>query len=335
MADYKYFPQEVVERILDTSTPADVAVRMVQEHITKVVDTLTQSQNAEMMLEAQRLGQAIHRANDRDRQNKMHNLYLDIKVKDVREEFMLIMTTCNNAAFIVIGDALDKVRQLPEYQGRFSQMRRAFNHAEQEREAYKRALRHSTYRWLDPRDFTDEQKKRFAPDLTIEEYSDYWECIGGKAYLKVLDEVNVLRNKFRLSVEAHGLPHAEASAAVLAGASMLILCEAVFSKSVKRLCVGYSLSKQDAFDRMKDFSLKRMMLAWGKCVRQMGPVTKLDDQESRNIEMTLEQLVAHWNDTTFFYSSIIEAAEDFPEVFRTKGEQKKYIRMLSEKAAQK
>lgn len=332
---YKYFSEEAVKAVLDPSKKAEETVRIVMDCIENNVGDLTDEQKREMQLEAKQLQGEIQKMLSKtqayDRQNKLHRLYLDTKIKAAAEDFMLALTTCNNAAYIVMKDAIDQVRQLPEYGARCSMMRKRFNNAEREWQMYEQRLKQSDEGWFDPRRFSDQQRKRYAADLERDDFFDYWQCIGGKSYHKILDEVNVLRNKFLLSVQSHGLPHPKASAYVLAAASMLMLCEAVYTKTVQRLAVNYSIKPAEAHERMKDFSLKKMMLAWGQCVKMMGPVTMLSQMDSRNIEMTLEQLVDHWNDFSFFITSVIETTEDFPEIFRTQGEQKKYLRELNEK----
>ena len=333
--EYKYFDPDTVKQLADKSLPPEKAVELVVKHIEKTAKNATAAQMSTMMLEAQHIRKTlIAKCADskeiRDRQTKLHNLYLNLKRDAAKERMMLLFTACNNAAYIVMMDALAKVKELPEYNARFSRLRSTFNHAEEEWQAYELRLKHSEHGWLDPKKFTPEQKKRFAADLTQEDYTEYWQCIGGKAYTKLTDEVNVLRNKFRLSIEAHGIPNAKTSAAVLATSSMLILCEAVHTKMVNAFHQKFSVTKEDAWVMWRDFSLKRMQLAWGKCVRMMGPVTMLNGHESRNLELTLEQLINHWNDEAFFRESLMETVEEFPEIFRTKGEQKKYLREILE-----
>lgn len=321
--------------MLDPSVPAELAVQIVISKVEDSVNSTDKQEQAEIMKEAQAIcGQIKGKMTTKqavDRQAKMHNLYIRYKIRAIREDFMIVMATCNYAAMVVVGDALDKVRELPEYNARFSQMRRAFLKAEEERHAYDRGIRYSDNHWLDVSNFTKEEQKRYAPDLSPDDYLDYWQCIGGKSYKKMENEINVLRNKFRLSVEAHGYPNAEEAAYVLAGASMLMLCDAVYTKYVKHVAHICCIKATEAHEQLKDFSLQRMMLAWSKCVRGMGKITLLDAHESRNVELTLEQLIDHWNDDHFFRDSVLETAEEFPEIFRTKGEQKKYLREYAEK----
>lgn len=335
MAELKYFPPEIVGAIFDDSVRPEEAVTMVANHVNTVGRNLTSIQYQEMRKEAKMLSTKIQtrirKTGNNDRQNKLHDIYLQVKLDEMKENILMLFTTCNNAAFYVMGNALAKVKELPEYKARFSQMRHNYNRAEEEWHAYERRLKHSNRGWLDPKKFTAEQKKRFAADLTQEDYTEYWQCIGGKALALMQDEVNVLINKFRLSVQAHSLPHPEASAYVLATASMFMLCSVVWHKTIRTTARNYSIRPQELVEAFADLSLNRMMLAWGRCVKCMGPVTKLDETESRNIDLTLEQLVDHWNDLSFFITSIQETVEEFPEIFRTRGEQKKYLRELSEK----
>lgn len=56
---------------------------------------------------------------------------------------------------------------------------------------------------------------------------------------------------------------------------------------------------------------------------------KLDDVEERNIELGLLQLQEAWLDTNTLYDSVSDAVDDYDEVFRTKGEQKKALREIA------
>lgn len=335
MADYKYFPPEIVNAIFDDKRKADETVRMVINYVNEAGRNLTSAEYQAMSIEAKSLSNRIQanlrKTGDHQRQNKLHNIYLQIKIEEMREDVLMIFTTCNNAAFYVMGNALAKVKQLPEYNARFSKMRYNFNRAEEEWQKYERRLKHSKNGFLSPSRFTVAQRKRYAADLTQEDYTEYWQCIGGKALQKMQDEINVLINKFRLSIQAHGLPHPETSAYVLATASMFMLSDTVWHKTLARAAHNYSIRPQELTEAFADLSLNRMMLSWGRCVKCMGPVTHLNETESRNIDLTLEQLVDHWNETDFYVNSVMETVEEFPEIFRTRGEQKKYLRELSEK----
>lgn len=332
----KYFSEDILSQLTSTSVPAEQTVMTVIRYIEQLSRDTPKEEQAAMMSEVATVRRMISQAvgeggkDARDRANRMHNLYVAYKTECAKERIMLLLTTCNNAAHIVMMNALDEVKKLPEYNARFSLMRKAFNQAEDVWRQYDAGLRHSGKKWLNPSSFNAAQKKRFREDLTAEEYKEFWECIGGNAYLKVKSDVDVLQNKFKLSIESHKIKNAVVASKVLSVSSMLILCEAVYTKTINIFARNYMVSQPEAFDIWKDFNLRNMQMAWGKCVRMMGPVTQLDEMESRNIELTLEQLIDHWNDETFFYSSLIEAAEDFPEIFRTKGEQKKFIRELAE-----
>lgn len=330
--EFKYFPRDVVDRLLNPSTPAKEVVELLTTYVNDKINKLTPDEVRVMKAEAQVLNRIMQMglkdAGAKDRQNKMHNIYLNYMAQEMKENILLLFTTCNNAAYYVMSDAIDLVRQMPEYNQKHSQLRRAFDKAEEEWRNYERAVKFSRYHFLDPKYFTAEQKKRFREDLTQDEYTEYWQCIGGKAFTKIVNEVNVLCNKFKLSVESHNIPNAKTCGYILATASMFVLCEAVRSRVNSVFSQRHSISMAEVMDMTSCFSLKRMEFAWGRCVRMMGPVTRLTEDESRNIELTVEQLVEHWNDASFFVSSEIETAEEFPEIFRTKGEQKKYLREL-------
>ena len=100
-----------------------------------------------------------------------------------------------------------------------------------------------------------------------------------------------LQNKFRLSLERHGVKHAQQTAwAMTADAVQAMLLMAPD-------CDGY----------------------------------KLDSDEERNIALGLEQLRELWISSDLPFDATIAAVEDFDEdIFRTRGEAKKSIRELSD-----
>ena len=52
--------------------------------------------------------------------------------------------------------------------------------------------------------------------------------------------------------------------------------------------------------------------------------------ERRNISLGLEQLMQAWTDPSLMYDSTMDTVDDFCEIFRTNGEQKKALREISE-----
>lgn len=57
---------------------------------------------------------------------------------------------------------------------------------------------------------------------------------------------------------------------------------------------------------------------------------ELEPTEKRNIEMGLTQLCEAWIDPALLYDSTMESVEDYDEVFRTRGYQKKAMCEIAE-----
>ena len=57
---------------------------------------------------------------------------------------------------------------------------------------------------------------------------------------------------------------------------------------------------------------------------------KLDTLEEKNIDLGRRQLMEAWLDPELLYSSTSETVEDYDEIFRTKGFQKKVLREIAE-----
>ena len=72
---------------------------------------------------------------------------------------------------------------------------------------------------------------------------------------------------------------------------------------------------------------------WGKALTLTDPKADtydLNEGEKRNIQLGLEQLEELWANPKFLYSSAFTATEDFEDIFRTKGENKKALREIGE-----
>ena len=263
--------------------------------------------------------------------------------------FVKMMTgVANNAALLIMVDCLNKIADVrdgdsyrqrpysphPRYR---HAVKAAFNNALKEKQAYRRALLYPSgdaVRFFHMDDMPEAARKHYT-QLTDREYFEFWEGTGALAYQKSLPLVSSLWNKFRLSMQGHGVPHADLAAWGMVGTTVLELSESIYRRSLRSVfeaCDG--LIPTETLHRIYGpFSLKRVCNAWQHALDMLAPETKnylLDDVEERNVALGVEQLQDLWTSPSISFDATIQAVEDFSDdIFATKGQAKKAIRSLS------
>ena len=183
-------------------------------------------------------------------------------------------------------------------------------------------------------DMPEGARKKYGT-MTDAQYFEFWKGTGALAFQKSKPLVTSLQNKFRLSLERHGVKHAQQTAwAMTADAVLQLACE-TFDRSMRSCHEVLSYLELSFVENLwKAFSPKRPAETWRKAMLLMAPDCdgyKLDSDEERNIALGLEQLRELWISSDLPFDATIAAVEDYDEdIFRTRGEAKKSIRELSE-----
>ena len=183
-------------------------------------------------------------------------------------------------------------------------------------------------------DMPEDARKKYGT-MTDAQYFEFWRGTGALAYQKSLPMVTSLQNKFRLSLERHGVKHAQQTAwAMTADAVLQLACE-TFDRTIRSCHEALPHLELSFLENLwKAFSPKRPAETWRKAMLLMAPDCdgyKLDSDEERNIAYGLKQLRELWLSSDLPFDATIRAVEDFDEdIFRTRGEAKKSIRELSE-----
>lgn len=256
-----------------------------------------------------------------------------------------------NCAVQIAKDALDKiadVRAISSYEGKpwqphpryRNQVKMLFNQYEKEKRSYFSNLLcppTGEVRFFDIKDMPEEGRRRYKINsMTSREYFEFWQSTGALAYQKSLPLIGSLHNKFRLSLMNHGVPCPELVAWGLVGASVLELAQETWQRamrSVQDACDNI-LMLQDIETIYKPFSPQRMSMAWQRALKALSPEAdtyKLDDCETRNIALGLNQLRELWISTDLPFDATIQAVDDYSEdIFSTRGHAKKAMRELAE-----
>lgn len=264
--------------------------------------------------------------------------------------FVKMMTgVANNAALAIMLHCLNKIADVrdndsyaeepwhphPRYKQRVKQL---FNQALQEKDHYRRRLMYPGehgIRFFCVNDMPDEARQKYGV-VSDKTYFEFWEGTGALAYQKSQPLVGSLWNKFRLSLQHHGVPYAELVAWGLVGANVLEMAVVVWQRAMKSAHEAFEgLLTMDYVEQLyRPFSLHCVSMKWRQALSLMAPEVStysLDSLEERNIEMGVQQLMELWISPDLPFDSTIKAVEDFSDdIFSTPGHAKKAIRELAD-----
>lgn len=240
----------------------------------------------------------------------------------------LICGVANNVSWLIVLDAYDHAKRCRRYR---HEVKKAFKLAIEEWHKYERQLIYATTnRMFHVADLAPESRKPYG-DISDRQYYDFWASIGGPAYTKTKPLITSLWNKHRLSLEQHGVPDAEHIAWMLTASTAMQIATYLLDTTIKRVAADHHLPIKIANDMFRQFSVEPMLKAWGRALLLLEPMEyKLDPLEERNIQMGIDQLAEAWTEPSLLYDSVLVSCEDYDEVFRTKGFQKKAIREIAE-----
>lgn len=254
----------------------------------------------------------------------------------------------NGCALAVMRDALDRITDVrpksdylarprqphPNYRHRTKHL---FRQAEQEADAYRRALLHPAtgeLRFFHMADMPEQTRKTYG-DITDSEYFELWEATGGGVYQECRPLITSLWNKYRLSLTAHQVPQPEMAAWGITAMTLLQLAVETWQRAMRSVheAIDGRLSLQFVEQCYRPFSLQRVAQRWQQALETLSPETatyKLDSHEERNIALGINQLRERWVSPDLPFNATMQAVEDYDELFRTPGERKKALRQLAE-----
>lgn len=264
--------------------------------------------------------------------------------------FVKLMTgVANNAALMIMYDCHNKiadVRDKDSYNDRpwhphpmyRQRVKHLYMQVFRERDRYRSALKNprpDATRFFSLSDMPDSARKKYGA-VTDAQYFEFWEGTGALAYQKSQPLIGSLWNKFRLSMQAHGVGDADLVAWGCVGAAVLELAVTIWQRSTRSVhdaCDGI-LTMEQIRKIYAPFNIARISTAWRRALTEMTPETStydLDDQDERNVALGVEQLEELWVNPELPFDATIQAVEDFSDdIFRTKGYAKKAMRELSE-----
>jgi hypothetical protein len=197
-------------------------------------------------------------------------------------------------------------------------------------------LRAQTNRMFHLADMSENVRRKYA-NISDDEYYEFWKGVGGVAYAKTKPMITSLWNKYRLSLQQHGIKDAEHIAWVMTAQAALDLAGAMYESVMKECEASYKLPRRVLNYVFSQFSLHEVSKAWMQALLLLAPETeplKLNDVEEKNIDIGLQQLMEAWMEPELLYSSASGAVEDYEEIFATKGFKKKVLREIAEVKAE-
>ena len=235
----------------------------------------------------------------------------------------------NNAACLVVLEGYDHARMCRNYRQR---VKKSFQESMDAIKRYEHNLLYAdSNRMFHLADMSPEVRKKYG-DITDREYYDFWTDTGAMAYQKTRPLVTSLWNKYRLSIEKNGVGDSSHVAWVMVAMAALELAVRMYESAVDECVSGYGLPRHLVEHVFGQFSLKDVARLWRRSLIMLCPGTESiepDSLDRRNIEMGLVQLSEAWSSTDTLYGSTMDAVEDYDEIFRTKGEQRKAMREIA------
>lgn len=236
----------------------------------------------------------------------------------------------NNAAWAATLEALDHLRQHPNFR---HMVKREFNFSIVEFKAYEQRLINATNnRLFHVTDMAPEYRKRYG-DISDREYYEYWAASGTTAYYREHQWVTSLWNKFRLSLIDHHVPNEDIVAWGMTADACLKTALSIYENSllVAERENGVPMTVlRTIFGSLSIASVERR---WDRAMMMLEPLTagyELTPTEQKNIQNGVDQLSDAWSSCATLRQSLAETTEAYEEVFRTKGEMKKALRVIGE-----
>ena len=242
----------------------------------------------------------------------------------------LVCGVANNAALLVVLDAHDKVRHHPAYR---HQVKRFYQQAiKTYREQERSMLYARTNRMFHIDDMPASVRKKYG-NITDAQYFEYWQGLGARAYTEGKPWLTSLQNKYRLSLLGHDVPNADTLAWVMTAQACLELACKMYETQMRQCVEHYHIPDENLRPVFSLFSMRRTADLWYKAMQLTEPqATRYDlaPIEERNIVLGIQQLHEAWSDPRLIYGSAFTATEDFDDIFRTKGENKKALREINQ-----
>lgn len=243
----------------------------------------------------------------------------------------------NNAAWLVCLDALDRLKKHRNWKQHVkggSTVAHDYNRAIYAFKLYEKKLLYTNdNRFFHVADMAESVRRSYSENLTDEDYYQFWASIGARAYETTRPLITSLCNKYRLSLESHGIKQTDILAWSMTAMACLDTSRTLYNIAIDECVATYRLPEKLLRHVFRVFELDGVAKLWNAAMVETDQGAhdyKLNPTEERNIGYGLEQLASAWLNVQTIYGSTADCIADYVEVFRTKGFQKKALREISE-----
>lgn len=243
-----------------------------------------------------------------------------------------LMGVANNAAWLVILDAREELRELPNWKQRVSggmTVAQNFQRAIEAFHAYEKALLwDDEFGYFDLQNMPEHTRKMYG-DISNRDYYDFWCAIGGSTYSRTRPFVTSLWNKYRLALEHDGISNADTIAWGMCGIACLNAAVTIYSMSLDMIHEQFHIDLALLRKVFRKFSLTDVEKLWEDACKLAFPKAfsaPMSDTDGQNVEMGIRQIMEQWTDGDKIYDDMEKTLEECGEdVMKTQGFVKKAI----------
>lgn len=242
--------------------------------------------------------------------------------------FKSLLALPNNVAYIMLYNAQDHIHKHPKFR---QEAKQAFNQAMEEYRAYEKRLHSATTnRMFHLADLTPDSRKRFG-DITDKDYFELWQDMGSRGYALAKPHLLALTHKFRKQLRSRGEAQADTLCHVLTAQAVIDIAITYYHSAVTLARDSFHVPAQIIPTLYSQFSLDRVGKALDKALRIIGgEYHPLNEMEEKDIEISIRDISDTWAEQDNILDAMMHALENNEEMFRTKGEMKKLLRICSE-----
>lgn len=235
----------------------------------------------------------------------------------------------NNVSCIMLYNAYEFARKHPAYKQKTKQL---YKHTMETYMAYERRLcRATNYRMFEVADLAPEARKRYSGNITNEDYFTLWQDYGSTGYRLALPHLQALTHKFRLSLRRRGVPYEDIVCHQLTAQAVLDIAVSIHRSAITLARDEFRLPTEIIQRNYEQFSLNNVAMALEKAVHALcSEEYALDEQEERNIQLSIKDIADTFAKQENMLEAVIDTIHNNEEIFRTKGEMKKVLRICTE-----
>lgn len=238
----------------------------------------------------------------------------------------------NNTALLTLYDAVDAVKREPGCYRH--EIKRRMKMVLNEVKNYEhRLIYDETNRFFRVSDMSEETRRQYAESMTDKDYYELWCNLNSKIYVDVKPFLDSLKHKYFKLLQKYGCKYSKAASYLCVSLTMMKIADSMYESALSSVTHESYLTSSVARELFGKFSMKRVSSELNEVLSRLLPEemkTKLPAEDQRNLDLGLSQVEERMMNIDNLFDSMKYAVEDFPELFRTKGFQKKALQSIVE-----